>query len=682
MKRFNKINGITLIALVVTIIILLILAGVSISALVGSGLINKARLSREKSEESAAREKIELKIIEYKSYEAQKNQPNTLEGLKEYFNNDEELEYIILYYQKISALTENLQTEIEGKALYGKIKLKQYKYEYTLDDNLKIVEIDDILIEEYYSNNKDNNDTDKEDDNDDKNDINTGIGDIDIIPSEVIEINDEEYDPICNIFNYDKGARVTYVTNPYGISATAINNGYTGNTTAIGNKTESFWTATNTWNVQGCVENDDSIANIKYSHSNNAKNANSSTCMSGTSKDKKVIIIDPRAYYGDTQERTYEIDELYLASANSDGDVGKYSVYISNGDTTVATNPDDSSWNFVTSGELTENGKLINVYNGNLKFKYIKIEVYARNCSYMELAAIKGFKRYTEKNTIKLAAKRVRNTINILATSGNSGIEKVQIEKPDGSTIEEKINFYRTARVKCRIEMEGIYKITAIAQNGEISAELEVNVTGFRESIYDYTGNLFNYNTGARVTYVTKPYNVSGTSINGGYTGSSSPIKNVTDGFWLPTNGWSVQGCLENDDSKDNIVYRHDGSAKSGSSSTCMDGGNTVKQTMIITPRAYYGDTIDYVFNANEIYMASANSDGDVGKFEIYSSSSNADISTNPDDSSWTLLTSGELTEDGKLTKVYDGNTKFRYLKLILYARNKGYMELAALKVF
>ena len=40
MKKQNK--GITLVALVITIIILLILAGISISALTGSGLFQKA----------------------------------------------------------------------------------------------------------------------------------------------------------------------------------------------------------------------------------------------------------------------------------------------------------------------------------------------------------------------------------------------------------------------------------------------------------------------------------------------------------------------------------------------------------------------------------------------------------------------------------------------------------------
>ncbi|MCI8616767.1 MAG: hypothetical protein HFJ60_00645 [Clostridia bacterium] len=59
-KLFKRKNsGITLIALVITIIILLILAGISISSLTGSGLFQKAqestRISEIKEIEEAAR---------------------------------------------------------------------------------------------------------------------------------------------------------------------------------------------------------------------------------------------------------------------------------------------------------------------------------------------------------------------------------------------------------------------------------------------------------------------------------------------------------------------------------------------------------------------------------------------------------------------------------------------------
>ena len=61
MKFFKKNNGITLIALVITIIVLLILAGVSIATLTGNnGLITKANEAKSANDAGAEKEQIEL----------------------------------------------------------------------------------------------------------------------------------------------------------------------------------------------------------------------------------------------------------------------------------------------------------------------------------------------------------------------------------------------------------------------------------------------------------------------------------------------------------------------------------------------------------------------------------------------------------------------------------------------
>ena len=66
MKKQEK--GITLIALVITIIILLILAGISIAMLTGeNGLLTKASEASEKYKIEAAREKILLAILSYQA---------------------------------------------------------------------------------------------------------------------------------------------------------------------------------------------------------------------------------------------------------------------------------------------------------------------------------------------------------------------------------------------------------------------------------------------------------------------------------------------------------------------------------------------------------------------------------------------------------------------------------------
>ena len=64
-KEIQSLNkGITLIALVITIIVLLILAGITISALIGeSGIVTKTSDAKEQTQRESAREKIQLSII-------------------------------------------------------------------------------------------------------------------------------------------------------------------------------------------------------------------------------------------------------------------------------------------------------------------------------------------------------------------------------------------------------------------------------------------------------------------------------------------------------------------------------------------------------------------------------------------------------------------------------------------
>ena len=66
-------KGITLIALVVTIIVLLILAGVSIAMLTGeNGILNRASESADKQAIAAAKDEVSLKVNEFQTdyYEA------------------------------------------------------------------------------------------------------------------------------------------------------------------------------------------------------------------------------------------------------------------------------------------------------------------------------------------------------------------------------------------------------------------------------------------------------------------------------------------------------------------------------------------------------------------------------------------------------------------------------------
>ena len=89
----KKTNGITLIALVITIIILLILAGVSIASLGENGLFNKTKQARTFSRKASAEEVINLKLTEIQLKYSGKV---TLETILEELKKDEEKEIDVI----------------------------------------------------------------------------------------------------------------------------------------------------------------------------------------------------------------------------------------------------------------------------------------------------------------------------------------------------------------------------------------------------------------------------------------------------------------------------------------------------------------------------------------------------------------------------------------------------------
>ena len=89
-EKSKRIEGITLIALVITIIVLLILAGVSIATLGGNnGIIARAKSAKTKTEEAQAEEEMMLISNEWEMYkkmcEAEGKAPNVEEFLKNNF---------------------------------------------------------------------------------------------------------------------------------------------------------------------------------------------------------------------------------------------------------------------------------------------------------------------------------------------------------------------------------------------------------------------------------------------------------------------------------------------------------------------------------------------------------------------------------------------------------------------
>ena len=143
----KKQKGITLIALIVTIIILLILAGVTIGILMGeNGILNKADNASEETDKQTATEKINLKItnIQIATYTEKQQMPN-LQDLADGLCNDEEneIEYVITKDEPIASQLPFVDTNGYDSIF---TKLTEYPYEFEIDSNLRLASIDGVKI--------------------------------------------------------------------------------------------------------------------------------------------------------------------------------------------------------------------------------------------------------------------------------------------------------------------------------------------------------------------------------------------------------------------------------------------------------------------------------------------------------------------------------------------------------
>lgn len=119
----KKENAITLISLVVTIIILLILAGISIMSLTGSGLFNKTNRAKEEHLIAQAKEHINLKISEV---QIEKQGSATLIDVAEHLKNDKNAEYLISLTKTSSLIGSmpDLTNATEMYVTYNNVELK------------------------------------------------------------------------------------------------------------------------------------------------------------------------------------------------------------------------------------------------------------------------------------------------------------------------------------------------------------------------------------------------------------------------------------------------------------------------------------------------------------------------------------------------------------------------------
>lgn len=139
----KKQGGITLIVLVITIIILLILAGITIATLTGkNGILNKSKTAVNETDKQTATEKINLKITtaQIDMYAKEQRMP-TLQEMANTFCKDNEIQYVVLE-SKVSTLNE---IDVLGHDSFF-TKLTDYPYEFEINSYLQLASINGVKV--------------------------------------------------------------------------------------------------------------------------------------------------------------------------------------------------------------------------------------------------------------------------------------------------------------------------------------------------------------------------------------------------------------------------------------------------------------------------------------------------------------------------------------------------------
>lgn len=130
-------KAITLIALVITIIILIILAGVAISLTIGeNGLFNKVKYAKEEYKLAQAKEELEVEIINVQTIIMEEQGRNaTLEDLQSLI--DTSKYEIVLHYEQVAS-----SETITQKSTYAEVKEIESKIKFIVDDKLVIRDVE------------------------------------------------------------------------------------------------------------------------------------------------------------------------------------------------------------------------------------------------------------------------------------------------------------------------------------------------------------------------------------------------------------------------------------------------------------------------------------------------------------------------------------------------------------
>ena len=142
-NKIKNMKGITLISLVITIIVLLILAGVTLAMVVGdNGIIAKAHAAKKENDKATATETMNLKItnVQISTYTEKQRMP-TLKELADNFCEDDDFQYVqeTSEVASLTKITNNNPTSIYTK-------LKAYPYEFEINSSLQLASIDGVKV--------------------------------------------------------------------------------------------------------------------------------------------------------------------------------------------------------------------------------------------------------------------------------------------------------------------------------------------------------------------------------------------------------------------------------------------------------------------------------------------------------------------------------------------------------
>ena len=143
LKNIMKEKGITLIALIITVVVITIIASIMIGvAISGNGLIDMTITAKDENVKGIATETINLKItnVEMTAY-IEKHRMPTLKELADNFCEDEDFDKVI---EKTEVASLTKITNENPTAIIA--KLKQYPYEFEIDSQLRLASIDGIKV--------------------------------------------------------------------------------------------------------------------------------------------------------------------------------------------------------------------------------------------------------------------------------------------------------------------------------------------------------------------------------------------------------------------------------------------------------------------------------------------------------------------------------------------------------